>query len=266
MPPVVENHFTYLTSNYRPRYFAWFLDSGATTHMSGNRRVFRNLKRFGDDGLRTVTQASGTKILATGVGEVILRLPSPKNDGCINVVTLSEVWYVPELSVNLLSIHDLNSKGLTVNFAKDFSCTISNDNEAIAYTRAEGQLRRLVMENDSNAEVYIARAKTGKINPLRYTQANQETLNRTMSVPTIASSEATDSSKRRKANDSTVVTVSVKPASLETWHRRLGHLNYQSIKQLTNLADGLSISKQPPTSDNTATLCRPCILGKHHIL
>src|SRR5438045_9707519 len=76
-------------------------------------------------------------------------------------------------------------------------------------------------------------------------------------------------SKQQKSNSSTTMTTSVKPASLEIWHKRLGHLNHHSIAQLVSLAEGLSISK-PFTIEATqimdsASLCRACILSKHTV-
>jgi len=155
---LVINHFSYLAPSNSHDGMAWFLDSGATIHMSGNLKMLDSVKRFSDSGiLRTVTQADGTSILATGVGKAVLRVPSLTDAGSINEITLSEVWYVPDLSANLLSIHTLNCKGLSLNFAVDLMTTISNLNVPIVYARTENQLHHLVtMDEDAYAEVLIA--------------------------------------------------------------------------------------------------------------
>ena len=41
-----------------------------------------------------------------------------------------------------------------------------------------------------------------------------------------------------------------------TWHRRLGHINYKDLKQLPNVANGISFKVE------SEPLCEPCILGK----
>ena len=185
---------------------------------------------------------------------------------------------MPDLSANLLSIHALNCKGLSLNFAADLTTMISNSDGPIAYACAENQLRRLVtMDENAYAEALIAQTRKNK--PLsRRVRENQMTstvLSQKSPATSTASGKTMEFSKRQKSNSSTTMTTSVKPASLETWHKRLGHLNHHSIAQLVNLADGLSISK-PSTIEATsiieatqimdsASLCRACILGKHHV-
>ena len=49
-----------------------------------------------------------------------------------------------------------------------------------------------------------------------------------------------------------------KPLLIQTWHQRLGHLNYSSVKALSHLADGIRISKSPHDQE----LCIACLEGK----
>ena len=55
-----------------------------------------------------------------------------------------------------------------------------------------------------------------------------------------------------------------KPASIELWHQRLCHLNYNSIERLSTgeIATGISCSLNGETSDG----CEPCVMGKMHKL
>jgi len=50
------------------------------------------------------------------------------------------------------------------------------------------------------------------------------------------------------------------PPTLETWHRRLGHTNYQCIQNMArmNMVKGLPLS----LSTTTPSKCVSCVLGK----
>jgi transposase InsO family protein len=52
------------------------------------------------------------------------------------------------------------------------------------------------------------------------------------------------------------------PASIDLWHRRLGHLNVAAVRQLSKLSEGMPIKDSYNT--NAASICRACIEGKQH--
>ncbi|CAL9004184.1 unnamed protein product, partial [Prunus brigantina] len=83
---------------------AWFLDSGCSNHMCGDRTMFNEL----DENFRhSVKLGNNTKLDVTGKGSVKLLL-----NGVNHVVT--EVYYIPELRNNLLSIGQLQERGLAI--------------------------------------------------------------------------------------------------------------------------------------------------------
>jgi transposase InsO family protein len=47
------------------------------------------------------------------------------------------------------------------------------------------------------------------------------------------------------------------PQSMETWHRRLGHLNYESVKHLVHMSNGMDLTGQEEQGH-----CEPCSLSK----
>jgi len=58
-----------------------------------------------------------------------------------------------------------------------------------------------------------------------------------------------------------VHTAITKPLPMQTWHRRLGHLNEADISRLaTESADDIKID--PATTDS---ICIPCLQGKQHV-
>ena len=72
----------------------WIMDSGATHHCSGNRSLFPSMKKVND----RANTASGEVLAVEGIGSVVL--PMPNRDS----IELSDVMFIPNLTVNLISI------------------------------------------------------------------------------------------------------------------------------------------------------------------
>ena len=88
----------------------WYLDSGCSRHMTGNKILFKILF---EGKIGTVTFRDGSKSVIRGIGTVdIPRLP-----------IFEDVWYVDGLKANLLSISQLCDNGLNVLFTK-YECEI----------------------------------------------------------------------------------------------------------------------------------------------
>ncbi|GMF20289.1 unnamed protein product [Phytophthora lilii] len=89
----------------------WILDSGASSHMSGDQvdfNVFRELTEPID-----ITVANGQRLRAAGDGSVKLIM----EDGV--KVTLTDVQFVPHLDRKLMSISALTARGVGVHFEAD---------------------------------------------------------------------------------------------------------------------------------------------------
>lgn len=94
----------YIKEHKETRDEIWFLDSGCSNHMSGNRLWFSDL----DENFRqNVKLGNDSRITVMGKGSVRMQV-----NGIIQVI--SNVYYIPELKNNLLSIGQLQEKGLTV--------------------------------------------------------------------------------------------------------------------------------------------------------
>eukprot|EP00253_Pinus_taeda_P025062 PITA_25062 len=92
----------------------WFLDSGCSNHMTGNIAMFANL----DKNVKSeVTIGTDSKIPVKGKGSVSIRARNGEQ------MFVPDVYYVPGLKCNLLSIGQLIDKGYNV-FFKDDMCTI----------------------------------------------------------------------------------------------------------------------------------------------
>ena len=91
----------------------WYLDSGGSRHMTGNKALFKNLF---EGKIGPVTFGDGSKSVIHGIGIAeILGLP-----------IFEYVWYVDGLKANLLSINQIYDNGLNVLFTK-YECKILDD-------------------------------------------------------------------------------------------------------------------------------------------
>lgn len=82
----------------------WFLDSGCSNHMSGDKELFTSLnEKF----KHSVKLGNNSRMEVAGKGNIKLLL-----NGMMSTIT--EVYYVPELKNNLLSVGQLQEKGLAI--------------------------------------------------------------------------------------------------------------------------------------------------------
>jgi transposase InsO family protein len=176
----------------------WYLDSGCSNHMTGQKEPFINI------------DSSFSSKVKLGNGEHV----EVKGKGTIGVTTkhgrkvIHDTLYVPELDENLLSIGQLLEHGYSLNF--------------------------------ENRECRIFDSKRRSVAVVKMTS------NR--SFPLSFNYEKNVSMMAREENDSCL------------WHRRLGHLNYESLKLLyqKKMVYGL------PRIEEKAGVCEGCVLGKHH--
>ncbi|PRQ17740.1 putative RNA-directed DNA polymerase [Rosa chinensis] len=82
----------------------WFLDSGCSNHMSGNKKWFIDLN---EQFRQSVKLGNNSKMAVMGKGNVRLQA-----NGVTQVFT--DVYYIPELKNNLLSIGQLQEKGVAI--------------------------------------------------------------------------------------------------------------------------------------------------------
>ncbi|CAJ2656475.1 unnamed protein product [Trifolium pratense] len=98
----------------------WFLDSGCSNHMVGNKNwlfdfddTFKDSVKLGDDSKMAVEGKGNLKLYIKGF-----------------VQTLTSVYYLPGLKNNLLSIGQLQQKNLTIIF-KDDACKVFHDEKGL---------------------------------------------------------------------------------------------------------------------------------------
>lgn len=78
---------------------SWYVDNGATSHVSCRKDYFASFQHFED--ARTLTVANGTAVKAIGKGTVNLKVFICGKE---SEITLCDVWYVPDIMRNLFSV------------------------------------------------------------------------------------------------------------------------------------------------------------------
>jgi len=119
----------------------WFIDSGATTHMTNNLDFFEVIDQTKTD---KISIANGTVIDADGVGDGYLNCTL--DDGTIHRIKVEKVLYAPTLTGSLLSVKKLTSKGNTVEFT-DNQCFIRKNEKLLAVGRLENSLYKLLCKH-----------------------------------------------------------------------------------------------------------------------
>jgi len=102
----------------------WIIDSGASIHMCRNKSLFENLKASSSNFVRI---ANGAKIPILGYGNVTLKLSTQPDNFTLK---LSNVAYVPNLDINLISVRCLSKEYGKVTFT-DQACTIESQSISV---------------------------------------------------------------------------------------------------------------------------------------
>jgi len=120
----------------------WFVDNGATCHLTFRSDIFTSFEKFVDT--HTLQVANGNVAEAVGKGTVTLEA---KVSGNQHRIQLENVWYVPKLKRNLLSVLAAQDKHENSCFisTSDICNLIVNDEKVLVGTREQnGGLFKLV--------------------------------------------------------------------------------------------------------------------------
>ncbi|GAA0166461.1 hypothetical protein LIER_21609 [Lithospermum erythrorhizon] len=114
----------------------WYIDSGCSNHMCKDEKMFNTIDRSFS---HPVKLGNYDKLEVKGRGNVRLSI-----DGA--AYTICEVYYVPKLKSNLLSVGQLQEKGLTVHF-KHGACSI--------YHQSKGEIIKATMKKNRMFAIHI---------------------------------------------------------------------------------------------------------------
>lgn len=134
---------------------SWFIDSGATAHMSNNKELFENIEVVPDE---DIIIANNERIKIEGKGDIILKL---NVDNRIEKVLIKNVIYVPDICTNLISVKQLTNEGYSVHFTKRL-CRIKNcGGQTVAVAKADKRMYNLCVNNEVE-RAYLTRTSKDK--------------------------------------------------------------------------------------------------------
>lgn len=171
----------------------WYIDSGATRHMTPYDDLIANKKSDSDK----ITATNGAKIGFTGYGDGKMTF----GNGNVNV---KGVMHVPDLAVNLLSVSQIVKNGNIVVFDSSGCSVFNNKNEKVISCKNSGGIYRIDSDDE---KCFLAKGQTSAL----------------------------------------------------TWHRRLGHANYQVMKRMHA---GAVVGVTFDDDDSEITQCEVCAKGK----
>lgn len=132
--------------NIRPKEFesstdgdkVWYLDNGASNHMTGYRSYFKTMDdkvtgkvRFGDDS-RIDIEGKGSILFITQNGEKKI---------------LADVYYIPELKSNIISLGQATESGCDVRMRENYLTLLDKDgNLIVKASRSRNRLYKVTME------------------------------------------------------------------------------------------------------------------------
>jgi len=190
--------------------------------MTGNEAWLSNLRAL--DSPVHVTVASGATLRATHTGSTTLT-----NDQC-ETVKLTDVIYVPKLAFNLISVMKLAQRGACVVFNQHDCEIVRNDT--------------VILRGQASDKHWIVHRSVHPIAPGRNLVA----------LPAFVTAQPNGQV------DPTIVKRTSTKAQWETWHRRLAHLGYDSMRLLlSSLSTGAPIARQGAHAEGA---CEGCVMGK----
>jgi hypothetical protein len=112
----------------------WYVDSGASLHICSNLSFFRSIQ-FSKESFKV---ANGDKVIADGVGTVIIYIKSTNNES--HKLVLRDVLYLKNQKFsNIISVSRLLLDNYTFNFIKD-KCSINFNKETFLTKRTDNGL------------------------------------------------------------------------------------------------------------------------------
>ena len=209
----------------------WIIDSGASSSMSSQHTWFSTYTPLASP--KRVWLGDKSYILATGVGRIKLEVTC--TDGTSPTVIIPDVYYIPELHGNLLSVSRFTRQGGTVAFSGN-ACQLT-----------KGQITVTGQENDGLyiLDVKVLHPETAKVSYLADSNSDMETSSHISDAPIAAFTARVVTAK----------------ADLNTWHRRLGHVNTKTILSMDRhgVVSGMEITGEKEIPKES---CTPCFEGK----
>ena len=218
----------------------WFLDSGASSHVTGNPKLLSHMSSSTVPHIRT---AGGQAMPIARQGSV----NTTDSSGAIK--TISQILYVLGVMTNLLSIGRLTDIGYTIVF-ETTQCIITdtyNDKAILLQGTCDprNNLYRITSKIGQSCLSIISNVTSSLSQSIPATPHIQTITVSPLAAPKLSASETRPSTRPSNAD-------------IHLWHKRIGHINYQGLYHMTskNLVAGV------PAIPLIKHICSSCMLGK----
>lgn len=141
----------------------WIIDSGATIHVSGDRKLFKSL-RPGHSKLET---ANGTVLPIKGIGDCLIQLPGGGD------LKLTQVLHVPGVKVNLINVVALGDKGSGCYFPPGRPAYLDYDGQHVAF--ADNVKQQYLLRFESSKAIGLREAKEPAQAKIQWEEDSQHT-------------------------------------------------------------------------------------------
>jgi len=222
----------------------WYLDSACTNHIT----------RFGDSLLdyhslsvpQRIRVGNGETINAIGIGTAILPVVTPSGS---HTVTLSSVYHAPAFGdVSLVSLGQLQERGASY-FSSPGGVTVVKGDRVVLYGYSIGRLYRIRFQS---AALVTTRSASRIV--------SQTTAQSNVPLPDSDVTRQDTTQPQSQVVPALPTTLRTATETLNTWHRRLGHLNSNSIQLLSRNSLGMKIASGTVVDKP----CLACLKGKQH--
>jgi hypothetical protein len=186
----------------------WIIDSGGSIHISCEESYFSELQPI----KQTIQWGNNAKsLVSTGRGTIKAIIPSTNR-----TVTISNVLYIPELGVNLLSVGALIKNGATFNFGARIQITLNSENSIIPRNTQNSQTQKCEILAEGYYKHNLAIIELHPNASISYINVTN---------------------------------------SYNLWHKRMGHIGQNAMKALGQNTEGPIISFQDLEQREQCDIC-----------
>lgn len=209
----------------------WVMDSGASHHCTADRSHFHSLWPLE----RRMAVANGQHLPVLGVGNVWMRVPSSKQQHRSEapLIELTEVLWVPELTLNLISISRAMAAGNRM-YADPHSELLRNREPPLGQAWS-----KMVIEVGRGRDKVMLEGWSRGPHMLYVLEPE-----------VVSERQAHGSGPERDLSDSEhehnciSCPAKVQRPHVDLLHRRMGHLGYHNLRKLVSMSGGLDVSQR----------------------
>jgi hypothetical protein len=179
----------------------------------------------------------------------------------LNKLILHDVRYIPAFATNIIALIDLRAYRPAYDWKNaEWLLKIGNDTIRVA---EESRLWPIYAQNTTEQQNHKQQmtSEQQKISKQEISKqqkiSEQKTFEQQTPIPRMSGALISRSGKQFPRRQ---LRRSKRAQPLWQWHQRLGHLNYEDIKQLESHNFDIKLS------DDKALFCEPCTLGKQHTI